>query len=136
MLRVKQKIYEAVLTHARSDSPLEACGYLAADGDGLITHSFPMTNMDKAEDHYTLDPAEQFAAVKQMRTSGLRLAAIYHSHPATPARPSVEDIRLAYDPDIHYLIATLVEGEKELRAFRIQKGQVCEEEIELVTGDW
>ncbi len=126
-VRLTQEAYAEMAAHAQREAPIEACGYLAKDAEGRICAAFPMTNADKAEDHYTLDPAEQFAVVKAIRSQGLRLAGVYHSHPASPARPSPEDIRLAHDPDLLYLIVTLLPGEeKPVRAFRIRKQTVTE----------
>ena len=44
-----------------------------------------------------MDPKEQLKAIKDMRANGLTPLGNWHSHPETPARPSQEDIRLAYD---------------------------------------
>jgi proteasome lid subunit RPN8/RPN11 len=55
--------------------------------------------------------------------------ACYHSHPATPARPSEEDINLAYDPDLRYIIISLAGEEPVVNAFRIINGAVSGEEL-------
>lgn len=44
-----------------------------------------------------MDPREQFAVVKDMRNNNLTLLGNFHSHPASPSRPSEEDKRLAFD---------------------------------------
>jgi proteasome lid subunit RPN8/RPN11 len=67
-----------------------------------------------------------------MRAAGLQLRAIYHSHPATAARPSEEDIRLAYDPGVSYVIVSLAEENPAVRSFRIRALQVEPEDIEIV----
>lgn len=100
----------------RREAPLEACGY-AAGANGEIREILPLTNIDKSAEHYSLDPKEQFAALKTARAKGLSLLGVYHSHPATPARMSAEDIRLANDPDTLYLILSLVSG--GLKAFTV-----------------
>jgi proteasome lid subunit RPN8/RPN11 len=56
---------------------------------------------------------------------------VYHSHPVTPARPSAEDIRLAYDPDIIHVIISLADGGNDLRAFKIKSGRVSPQAIEI-----
>jgi len=48
--------------------------------------------------------------------------AVYHSHPATPARPSLEDLRLAHDPKMVYVIVSLMAGVAPVRAFKINGG--------------
>ena len=79
-----------------------------------------------------MDPKEQFAAIKDMRGLGLKLRGVYHSHPATSARPSAEDIRLAHDPDIMYVIVSLADKNPAVSAFSIHKGEVTPEHIEVL----
>jgi proteasome lid subunit RPN8/RPN11 len=124
-LEIEEKILTAMLEHGRREEPNEACGYLAAK-DGVVSHYFELTNIDAAPDHYTMDPAEQFAVIRQIREQGLQVAAVYHSHPETPARPSVEDIRLAHDPNMIYVIVSLMAGVDPVRAYTIKQGKVAE----------
>lgn len=131
-LRIEHQIVAAMLAHGRREEPNEACGYLAAK-NGVVCRHFELTNIDAAPDHYTMDPAEQFAVIRQTREEGLQLTAVYHSHPATPARPSVEDLRLAHDPEIIYVIVSLLAGVQPVRAFRIHQG--VETEVPLQTAD-
>lgn len=112
------------------EAPNEACGYLrgvAAEARGLIG----MTNVDASPEHFSLDPGEQFAALKEARELGEDLLAVYHSHPETPARMSAEDIRLANDPRIIYVIHSLADG--RTRGFRVDKDKtVTDVGIEFV----
>ena len=132
MLPLKRSILNSIVAHARAELPCEACGYLAGK-DGVVSTFLALTNTDKAADHFSMDPAEQFAAVKAMRASGEKLIAVYHSHPATPARPSAEDIRLAFDPRISYVIISLANPEAvEVKAYTISQGEVFPEEIIVI----
>jgi proteasome lid subunit RPN8/RPN11 len=74
-------------------------------------------------------PEDQFKVIADMRKTGLALLGNFHSHPATPARPSEEDIRLAFDPSLSYVIISLQEPEPVLKSFRIQKGAAVEEPV-------
>ncbi|HCT84640.1 MAG TPA: hypothetical protein DF296_05525 [Candidatus Margulisbacteria bacterium] len=56
----------------------------------------------------------------------------YHSHPKSPARPSEEDIRMAYDPDILYFIISLADKTPHIKAYNIQKSKVEEETIQII----
>jgi proteasome lid subunit RPN8/RPN11/TusA-related sulfurtransferase len=134
MLTIKKNVMKAIIAHAENELPHEACGYLAAK-EGLVGVHYEMTNLDKAGDHFTMDPKEQFATVKEMRKRGQHLCAVYHSHPETPARPSEEDIRLAFDPDISYVIISLQTKERIVKSFRINKGEVSPEDMEIVDGE-
>jgi proteasome lid subunit RPN8/RPN11 len=114
MIRIPRSIVEKIAEQARQEAPNEACGYLCGV-DHEVRQRYPLTNMDRSPEHFTLDPREQFATVKEARRLGLRPVAVYHSHPSTPARLSREDIRLANDPATVYVIYSLSQG--NLRAF-------------------
>ena len=81
-----------------------------------------------------MDPKEQLDAVKDMRSHGLTLIGNFHSHPESPSRPSEEDKKLAYDPNLEYLILSLMEAENPvLKAFEINREkEVIIHSIEIV----
>jgi proteasome lid subunit RPN8/RPN11 len=129
MLEIPEKIHQAVLDHAQGGFPLEVCGILGGSG-GVVTSHYPMTNTDASNEHFMMDPKEQFAVVKALRASGEEMVAIYHSHPESPARPSQEDIRLALTPNVFHLIVSLEERETPVaKAFRISEGVVQPAEL-------
>lgn len=131
MLTIPLEIYEAIVAHARRDFPLEACGILGG-GDGVVSEHYPMTNTDASNEHFTLEPKEQFAVIKDLRAKGKELLVIYHSHPETPARPSEEDIRLALTPDVSYVIVSLAGETPEMKSYRITDGIVTAEELKII----
>jgi len=110
-MRIPKTIIETIFAQGERESPNEACGYLAGT-NGEVRKAVPMTNVDHSPEHFSLDPREQFAALRQSRGEGLDILAVYHTHPASPARPSAEDIRLAYDPATVYVIASLAAYKK------------------------
>jgi proteasome lid subunit RPN8/RPN11 len=54
--------------------------------DNLVCKHYELNNMDQSEVHFSMDPKEQFAAVKDMRDQGLKLSGVYHSHPICATR--------------------------------------------------
>jgi proteasome lid subunit RPN8/RPN11 len=132
MLMLAASVVEEIIRHAREHAPIEACGYLG-ERDGQVQRVIRLRNVDASPEHFSLDPKEQFAALRQMRSEGYSLRAAYHSHPASPARPSQEDIRLAFDPQISYVIVSLAGPEPDVKSFRIREGVVAREEIEVST---
>ncbi len=152
MIQIPKKIIEEIFTHARKDAPIEACGYLTGEKTCIVSNCsidrpmdiiveepvvrkrYPMRNVDASPEHFTLDPREQLQVIKQARAEGQTLLAVYHTHPASPARPSEEDIRLAFDPTISYVIASLFEKKETIRSFQIKQGQVEEENILIIEG--
>jgi proteasome lid subunit RPN8/RPN11 len=80
-----------------------------------------------------MEPKEQFAVVKDIRSSGLEMLAIFHSHPNTPPRPSAEDIRLALTPDVTYVIVSLKEPAcPAVKGFLMENGSVAEVPVEIL----
>ncbi len=122
-------ILAEMILHARQDAPNEACGFLGGKGD-QVRKCYRLTNLDASPEHFSLDPREQFGAVKDMRAEGIELLAVYHSHPATLARMSAEDLRLAYAPGIQYAIISLADPENPVvRSFRVVDGEPVEEPV-------
>jgi proteasome lid subunit RPN8/RPN11 len=129
-MKINRDVLLQIITHAEKDAPIEACGYLAG-ADGRVTRHYPLTNAEGREDHYTADPMEQFAVHKAVRQEALEIVGVYHSHPATPARPSAEDIRLAHDPNLLYVIISLAGGRRTVKGFCIREGEVSEEPLSV-----
>jgi proteasome lid subunit RPN8/RPN11 len=126
------KLADDIIDHAYEGFPLEVCGILGGRG-GVVSSLFRMTNTDQSKEHFMMDPAEQFAVIKRMRSEGLEMLAIYHSHPASPARPSAEDIRLALTPNVSYVIVSLEEANSPvLKSFRCFDGRIETEKVEYL----
>jgi proteasome lid subunit RPN8/RPN11 len=125
-LTIPQSLFRELVDHARKQAPIEACGILGGRGDHVeVFH--PMINTDNSADHFLMDPGEQFKVVRALRAAGQRMLAIHHSHPASPARPSAEDIRLALTPDVLYTILSLQDANAPvLKAFSVDDGVVVE----------
>lgn len=133
MLRIYKRVLDEILVHARRDLPFEACGCLAGK-DGTVTVHYEMTNTDASTEHFSFDVKEQFRVLKNACSKGLKIMATYHSHPATPARPSDEDIKLANDPDVSYVIVSLMDGNEQIKSFRIRNGSAEDEIMEVLSG--
>lgn len=131
-VRFRTSVLERLVAEARAGAPLEVCGVLAADGEG-VSAVYPLTNTAASETYYSLDPEEQFAAYQQARAEGLDVVGAYHSHPASPARPSETDIAEAHDPGGVYVIVSLA-ATPDVRAWRIADGVTTEVEIEPTEG--
>ena len=134
MLYLKKEDYEKILAHCKEGLPNEACGLIGGTIEGdkrSIQKVYLLTNIDQSNEHFSMDPKEQLAAVKDMRANGLKLLGNYHSHPESPSRPSEEDKRLAYDSKVNYLILSLMDLENPVfNAFRIdEEKNVTKEEL-------
>ena len=137
IITIREEDYQKIYDHAKKNFPEEACGLIAGvireeedaydqDGTGIhpvkhIEKVYLLENVDHSREHFTLDPKEQLAAVKDMRANGLVPVGNWHSHPASPSRPSAEDKRLAYDENASYLILSLQnEHHPVLQSFHVE----------------
>jgi len=132
-LEIPNDIYAQIVDQARAEAPVEACGMLAGS-EGEVSKLYRMTNADAANDHFMMTPEEQFAVVKDIRAEGLAMLAVYHSHPASPVRPSEEDIRLALTPGVIYVIVSLVDETPVVKGFLIDNGSVTEVPVTVAEG--
>ena len=138
MLKISKKDYEKILNHCRQGLPNEACGLLAGNTQGdetTVTEVYLLTNLDASREHFSMDPKEQLAALKDARAKGAKIIGNFHSHTESPSRPSEEDKRLAFDPSILYLILSLQEADNPvLKAFEIDKEKkVTTQEIQIIS---
>ena len=132
-MTIPQHVIDELIEQARRDAPNESCGYLLGertDEGDVVTENYWMENIDHSPEHFAFAPKDQFAALKYARSKGLKILANWHSHPASPSRPSQEDLRLANDPTIRYAILSLHQG-IHLNSFKILGGEVVDKEIHL-----
>ena len=97
IIRMKKSDYDAVVQYCLSGLPNESCGLIAGFVDGdvkSVEKVYFLTNLDHNNVHFTMDPKEQFSAVKDARSLGLTMLGNFHSHPETPSRPSEEIMSL------------------------------------------
>lgn len=119
---------------ARKGAPIEQCGLLVGNtSERRIVSQVTMQNIDKSEDHYTMDPAEKIRVAKEMREKELDVVGHWHSHPFSPARPSDEDIKAATDEGSIYGLASAMEESKvPFNLFRIRQGRATPVKIQIV----
>lgn len=154
-LRIPKVILDEMVAHARELAPHECCGLLGGTA-GQVSRRYPIKNIvamegadsashfdaakvshlrrlspeERAEIAFVMDAHEQALALRDMRSRGLELQAVYHSHPASPARPSVTDINNATEFDqirdklnlpqpVHLIISLMTPGQPDLQAYRI-----------------
>ncbi len=138
MIIITQQQYKDILDHSFQAAPNEACGLLGGcveNGVKYVKKVYLLTNVDNCPEHFSMDPKEQFAAVKDMRNNGWTMLGNFHSHPASPSRPSDEDKRLAFDPEASYMIISLMDrGNIVLKSFSILKDEAREEEL-IIEGE-
>jgi [CysO sulfur-carrier protein]-S-L-cysteine hydrolase len=142
-MRIPRSIFDAMLEHAREEAPNECCGILGGR-DGEASTLYRATNSEASPLRYRIADQDLIDIHNEIEEKGEVLVAIYHSHTASPARPSQTDINLAFLevggdgdrkrmlawPGAVYLIVSLVDAENPVRGFDIgEEAQVTEVEL-------
>ena len=137
-LAIHKSLLDEVTTHCKEVYPNEACGILAGKGND-IERAYKITNIQNSPVIYEMEPGEQLGCEKEIRNAGLKIICLYHSHPSSSAYPSQTDVARAYwpgepdmpiYPDACYMIIGPVDGDLEVRVFRLNGQQI--NEIKLV----
>lgn len=139
IVRMEYHMYDEIARYAREHLPEEACGLIAGEENEngrLVKKVYFLTNIDHAEDHFTLDPKEQLAAIKDMRANGYKPLGNWHSHPSSPSRPSVEDIRLSFDSNASYMIISLMAENAVINSFHVENGEVTKEDLRIYSDEY
>lgn len=123
-LHIPLVIYQAMLAHAQAELPNECVGFLAGTADGVVTAHFPLVNRLADPRRFESEGRSQLAAEKRCRELGLRILAVYHSHPTSPPTPSRTDTdpeeNLWVGQPVMSLIISLAGAEPEVRAWWLQ----------------
>ena len=121
-IKIPQSIIDQIVADAQEMLPNEGCGYLVGLGD-TIHRFYKMSNLDAQPDHFSFDPQEQFKVLKEARRDGYQILSVYHSHPSSPARLSIEDYRLLKDKNMIYIIVSMITDtfivNEAIKAYRI-----------------
>lgn len=126
MIVIPEKLLAGVITHVREGAPQEVCGWLAGKGSE-IGRVYPVPNAAKdPRVEFVMAPEMQLYTMREVRNLGLELIGTYHSHPRTPAVPSLRDRRLAFYPDAAHVIVSLARGAADFRCYRITGSGVFE----------
>jgi proteasome lid subunit RPN8/RPN11 len=129
MLEIDRGFFDEMLQHGLAGFPNEACGLLAGK-EGRPVKFFPMTNRDASPATYRLDSMELFHVFDEIDEEGWDLLAIFHTHTHSEAYPSDTDRAQAFYPEAAYLVMSLSDrANPVLRGFRIEGGEVTEEEL-------
>ena len=122
---VPGEIRQALVEHAQSELPNEACG-LVVVLDGVAQRYVPGRNAAASPYRFELevDPETWF-----LEDEGYELA-VFHSHPSSPARPSRTDVEnIGLWERKPYLILSAASG--ELAAFTSDGGRISS--VQLTT---
>jgi len=133
VLKIRRELVDAMIAHARTDHPDEACGVIAGPvGSNTPNRFIPMVNAARSATFYEFDSGDLLRLYREMDANDEEPVVIYHSHTATEAYPSRTDVSYASEPNAHYvLVSTRSPDVAEVRSFRIVDAEVTEEKVEI-----
>ena len=122
MIRLDRKSHTAILHHAESEYPFEACGLLLGRRlqDWLfISEVVPSPNIaDEPLHNFEIDPGLRLRIQKASREGENGIIGHYHSHPDAEAAPSATDRSRIYETDLIWIIGSVYDGRfSDLAAF-------------------
>lgn len=129
---------EAIIDHALSQKPIEACGIIAAK----FWYGGPTSRLVRMENHaeewgtsFEFEPEQQLAVWNDLEQRNEVVAAVYHSHTKHPAWPSERDIAgaRAIDSLTTHLIVSVQYERPVLRGFFVSGLGINEIHIEDVS---
>ncbi|WP_323137796.1 M67 family metallopeptidase [Nocardia sp. alder85J] len=134
MLVIRADLVDAMVAHARTDHPDEACGIIAGpEGSDRPERFVAMTNAERSPTFYRFDSGEQLRVWREMDDRDEEPVVVYHSHTGTEAYPSRTDVSYASEPNAHYVLVSTRDPEQhELRSYRIRDGVITEEPVQVV----
>jgi proteasome lid subunit RPN8/RPN11 len=137
VLQIRRELVDKIVAHARADHPDEACGVIAGPAGSDDPQRFiPMLNAARSPTFYEFDSGDLLKLYREMDERDEEPVVIYHSHTATEAYPSRTDIKLAAEPNAHYvLVSTRDPDEHEFRSYRIVDGVVTEEPVRIIEAE-
>ncbi len=125
-------LLKMVTDAAEASYPDEACGLLvgADQPGGIITVSQvePTANVasDDTGKRFDIDPRARIALARGLRGGAQRVIGHYHSHPDHPALPSRQDLEGAFEPDLVWLITSVVAGRaRDTTGWRLDSAGGC-----------
>ena len=132
-MEVSRQVFQAMIDHASEQFPLESCGLLVGR-PGRIERLIRTENVRASRSEFAMNPAELVQVIRDHRKNELELVGIYHSHPASPAWPSNQDIEEFHYRGTSYWIVSLSEKSKpvvrcfrwENESFVVQSYAICE----------
>ena len=141
MLIFSNKVLTSLKGFAEKEYPYECCGLLVGEyisTDIRVNHCVSSSNVanENKRKNFEIDPKVRFEVMRTLEgTSGLSIVGHYHSHPDEPALPSKQDLEMVFEPDLAWIILSVVKGSViDIAAFLYNIKQQAFERIQIKTS--
>ena len=149
MISIPQIFLKEIIDVAETTYPKECCGLLVGRENGagalVVTRVVMSQNVTKGTglDQFEIDPQVRFNIMRELNNSDKndeprqRIIGHYHSHPNHPAQPSTTDLEKAYEPNLVWLITSVIDGQATLTTAHCINADGSQfRQIPLQTTDW
>ncbi len=113
---------QILLDHAENEKPNESCAILfGSENQNMATVEkiFLTKNIEESPLNFTISPEQRLEADKIERETGLKIVAIFHSHPNSEAEPSNTDRKfMELNPEVWIIFSGI---SKQFRSFTLEK---------------
>lgn len=133
-----------IILAAQAAYPAEACGLLVGRRDGLerwrVVRVAPSPNLaGDPTRNFEIDSKLRLDLQRDLRDGADQVIGFYHSHPDAPAQPSAADLQRAWEPDLVWVIVSVIGGVAVLTSAHVlveEAGRSRFEEVAIHTADW
>ena len=138
MIFLKQTLLNSVTESAIKSYPHETCGLLGGKGNLLgnlnVTRVKFCENVSESstKTSFQVDPRDRFSFMRELQNTNELIVGHYHSHPDQIAEPSARDLKMAFEPNLIWLIISLSNTEIiQVKAHKINVDPSGFEEIPI-----
>lgn len=133
-LVLSQVAYTDLIHHAKTGYPNEVCGLLGGQGECVMQIIPTENSASDTKSAFLISTHALNTHLPKLRAEGLHLVGFYHSHPNSPAIPSLTDAReLDNGLKLPHVLVSITPPHADIKAWWIENGQV--NPIEIVVGD-
>ncbi len=148
MIVVTSSDLRRIVDFCEAAYPSEACGLLVGRDDAVddessvsVSRIEPSVNVAEGDNRsrFEVDPALRLRLQKELRGGPERVIGLYHSHPDSGAQPSRTDLEAAWEPDLVWLITSVLDGQAVHTSAHVlvtEGGTMRFSQVALRTSDW
>ena len=120
MITIADEQLNEIREHGVRDHPYECCGLLlgrfAAEGK-VVKETYPISNAREESakrNRFLIEPQELMHGERYARDHDLEVVGFYHSHPDSPAVPSLYDLEHAWPTYSYIIVSTRADAATDL----------------------
>ncbi|MHA1743464.1 MAG: Mov34/MPN/PAD-1 family protein [Candidatus Heimdallarchaeota archaeon] len=129
-----RKLLEKIVFHAQKALPNESVSIIGGKIEGETAHSkvvFTPENEDRSQVTFSVDPITLLDIYKKIEQQGLKLIAIYHTHPAAPKPSGTDLFYMEVNPYV-WLISSTSEPERPQGYLLLKDGTLKKITVKII----